>query len=66
MTNVIDFPQQAQAIVDKIETHIETARAELGNAGFASAVGETALSLESLAIVAEHVQAACEALEQAR
>lgn len=39
MTNVIDFPQQAQVTVDKIETHIETARAELGDAGFASTVG---------------------------
>lgn len=63
MTNVIDFPQQVQVTVEKIETHIEAARSELGNAGSASAVGETALTLDSLAIVAEQVQAARTLLE---
>ena len=55
-TDVVHLPEPQLKTVERIETQIEAARAELGNAGFASAVGEIGLSLDALAIVTQHVE----------
>jgi hypothetical protein len=62
--NVIHLPTPDYRVFEQIEDHIESARAELGNAGFSSLVGMTGLALESLAVVADHVDQARRLLEQ--
>lgn len=47
---------------NRVETLLEDVRAEIGNAGFAAAVGETALADESLLEAVRQIQAVREAL----
>ena len=64
--NVIHLPTPDYRVFEQIEDHIESARAELGNAGFAALVSLTDLSIESLDVVSQHVNAARELLKRHR
>jgi len=64
--NVIHLPTSDYRDFEQIEDHIESARAELGNAGFAALVSLTDLSIESLDVVSQHVSAARELLKRHR
>jgi hypothetical protein len=64
--NVVQLPIADDAVFETIEQHIESARTELGNAGFAALVSLTDLSIESLDVVSEHVDAARELLKKQR
>ncbi len=64
--NVVHLPTPEHRVFEKIEEHLESARTELGNAGFAALVSLSDLSIEALDVVLEQVTAARELLDSQR
>lgn len=48
---------------EQVEEHIEAARAELGNGGFAAQIGMAPLAVEALKVAVEQINAAIALLE---